>query len=188
MADLGMHFNPSDVPEDEKGSFDPMPAGDYNAQIVESEIKPNKSGEMLRLTLEIIDGPFANRKVWDNLNIRNKSAKAQQIAQRALADICTATNTGALTDSEDLHFKPLVVTLKIEPERTGDDGKTYDARNAVKRYKGRSGQPPVSKAPSQAQRPQQSAQPARGSGGGSKPWERPSQSAARTVNHDDVPF
>ncbi|KAB7788012.1 DUF669 domain-containing protein [Methylorubrum populi] len=184
MADLGMHFNPSDVPEDEKGSFDPMPAGDYNAQIVESEIKQTKSGgDMLRLTLEIIDGPFANRKVWDNLNIRNNNATAQQIAQRALADICSATGTGALTDSEDLHFKPLVVSLKIEPARDG-----YDARNAVKRYKGRSGQPPGNKAPSQAQRPQQAAQPARGSGGGSKPWERPSQSAARTVNHDDVPF
>ena len=184
MADLGMHFNPSDVPEDEKGSFDPMPAGDYHAQIIESEIKPTKSGgDMLRLTLEIIDGPFANRKVWDNLNIRNNNATAQSIAQRALADICAATNTGALTDSEDLHFKTLVVTLKIEPARDG-----YDARNAVKRYKGRGGQPPVGKAQTQAARPQQAAQPARSGGGGSKPWDRPSQSAARSVPLDEVPF
>ncbi|AWN43141.1 DUF669 domain-containing protein [Methylobacterium durans] len=188
MAYLGNTFDPADVPEDER-SFEPMPEGDYNVQIVESEIAATKNGgDMLKLTLEVIDGQFANRKVWDNLNIRNSNPTAQQIAQRALADICTATGTGPITDSEDLHFKPFVATLKIEPPRTVGD-KTYDARNAVKRYKARGGQPPAGKAAPQRQSAQSSgaARPS-GGGTGSRPWTARQNEAARSQQHDDIPF
>ncbi|KAB1076684.1 DUF669 domain-containing protein [Methylobacterium soli] len=180
MAYLGNTFDPNEVPDDER-SFEPMPAGDYNMQIVESDIAQTKAGgDMLKLTLEVIDGPFANRKVWDNLNIRNSNAVAQGIAQRALADICAATGTGPIEDSEDLHFKPLVVTLKIEPAR-GE----YDARNAVKKYKARGGQPPAAKAaPAQRSAPPASNGATRPAGG--RPWAAPSGGARPVAG--DPPF
>ncbi|KAB1068883.1 DUF669 domain-containing protein [Methylobacterium planeticum] len=175
MAYLGNTFDPNEVPEDER-SFEPMPEGDYNVQIVESEIAPTKSGgDMLKLTLEVIDGQFANRKVWDNLNIRNSNAVAQGIAQRALADICAATNTGPITDSEELHFKPFVATLKIEPSRTVGD-RTYDARNGVKRYKARGGQPPAGKSAPAQRTAAASLPPAQRS---ARPWGNGAAGAAR---------
>lgn len=186
MASLGTTFDPNDVPEDER-SFEPMPAGDYNCQITDSEIVETKTGgEMLKLTLEVIDGPFANRKVWDNLNIRNANPQAQQIAHRALADLCAACGTGPISDSEDLHYKPFIAVLKVEPARTVGD-RTYDARNGVKRYKSRGGQPPAGKAPVQAaQRPAPQASSPRPNGSApSRPWaNRPTP--AQTM--DDVPF
>lgn len=187
MAQLGGTFDPTEVPQDER-SFEPMPAGDYNCQIVESEVVPTRTGgEMLKLTLEVIDGQFANRKVWDNLNIRNSNPQAQSIAHRALADLCAACGLGPISDSEELHFKPFVAVIKIDPERTVGD-KTYDARNGVKRYKARGGQPPASKAPAQrAVAPQQAARPATG-GTGSRPWNARPSEAARQVPMDDVPF
>lgn len=190
MAYLGDTFDPAGVPEDER-SFEPMPAGDYNVQIVESEVAQTKNGgDMLKLTLEVIDGPFANRKVWDNLNIRNANPQAQTIAHRALADICAAVGVGPIDDSEDLHFKPFVATLKIEPAREVN-GQTYDARNAVKRYKARSGTAMAQPATRPVVQPAAAQRPAAG-GGGSRPWNNGSsrpQPAARSIPlDDDIPF
>ncbi|KIU33266.1 hypothetical protein SR39_13555 [Methylobacterium radiotolerans] len=184
MASLGTTFNPNDVPQDER-SFEPIPQGDYNCQITESEIVETRTGgEMLKLTLEVIDGPYANRKIWDNLNIRNNNPTAQSIAHRTLADLCAACGAGAIADSEELHFKPFVAAIKIEPERTVGD-RTYDARNGVKRYKARGGQPPVGKAPAQpAARPApQAARPA--AAAPSRPWTNRNQPAA---TDDNIPF
>lgn len=189
MANLDFTFNPSDVPEDER-SFEPLPAGLYNVQIIESEVRPSKSGQMLRLTLEVMDGPKAGRRIWDNLNIQNRSQQAQQIAQRALADICQAVGCGALQDSEELHFKPLVADVKIVPERTDENtGNIYPPSNGVKRYKARGGQPPAGKAPVQQRQaaPQQAARP--NGSAPSRPWANRAQpEAARQVPMDDVPF
>ena len=185
MASLGGTFNPNEIPQDER-SFEPIPAGDYTCQVIESEIRPTKSGgDMLRLTLEVVDGPFANRRIWENLNIRNSNPQAQSIAHRALADLCAACGAGAIDDSEELHFKPFVATIKIEPGRDG-----YEPRNGVKRYKPRGGQPGAGKAPVQRQAaPQQASAPRPNGSAPSRPWANRGQpEAARNVNMDDVPF
>ena len=166
MADLGNTFDPQDVPEDER-SFKPMPAGDYTCQIIESEIVQTKSGgDMLKLTLEIMEDPFANRKVWDNLNIRNANPQAQSIAQRTLADICSAVGAGAIRDSEELHFKPFTATLKVEPEKDG-----YDAKNGVKRYRSKSGSPPAMRS-SEPPRQTSASPPAQRAATGNRPWAK----------------
>lgn len=174
MADLGDSFNPNDVPEDDR-SFEPVPAGDYLCQVIESDVVKTKdrNGEILKLTIEIIEGPYERRKVFENLNIRNPSPDAQRIAQRALADLCLATGTGAIRNSEELHDKPFVARLKIEPAKDG-----YDAKNKVARYKPRSGQAPQAIRPAVPDRAPVSvsattAAPPQQAAPGSKPWTRP---------------
>ncbi len=138
MAYLGEKFDPSAVEQDER-NYDPLPPGDYVCQIVDSTIADTKSGgEMLKLTLEVIEGAKAGAKIFDNLNIRNSNPTAQKIAHQTLKSIADAVDAGAFEDSEVLHYRPLIATLKIEPARTVGD-RTYDARNAVKKYKPRSG-------------------------------------------------
>ena len=139
MAELDMDFNPAEVPEDER-SFDPLPAGDYTMQVIDSEIKATKANngdQQLVLTLEVIDGPFSNRRVWDRLNIRNHNADAQRIAQRGLADLCLAVGIPSLRNSEDLHFKPFTGKIAIRQDKTGQ----YGPQNTV-RYKARGGGAP----------------------------------------------
>jgi hypothetical protein len=135
MAQL--EFNPNEIPEDNR-SFEPLPAGDYNMQVVDSEVKPTKkgNGDQLVLTLEVLDGPYANRRVWDRLNIRNPNSDAQRIAERALADLCLAINVMHITDSSSLHFKPFIGHVTIRP---GND--KYGPSNSV-RYKARAGVTP----------------------------------------------
>lgn len=154
MAQLGA-FNPAEVSDDREI----IPAGNYLAHIIESDLVDTRSGngKMLKLTWEILDGPLAKRRVWENLNIVNQNAQAQQIAERSLKRICDAVGyAGVLTDSEHLHFKPCVITVTVRPP-SGD----YGEQNEVKGYKpanAGTGPAPTS-APAQAT--------------ASKPWERP---------------
>lgn len=177
MAELGQNFDPSAAPPRDR-DFDTIPAGQYEAQVVESEVVPTKSGSgmMLKLTWEVITGPFTNRKVFQQINFSNQSAKAQEIGQRELADICEAAGVGPMRDSEVLHFKPLLIRVGIEKQEG------YEDKNVVKRVKPMGGNapaasggqrqatPPAQSRPSQ-QQPNQAPPPQqRPAAAGSRPW------------------
>ncbi len=112
-------------------SSDPIPAGNYAAMITESEIKPLKSlnGTALRLTFQILDGEFKNRKVWANLNIQHTNTTAQAIAQQQLSAICHAVNVLKISNPAALHNKPMTIKVKVRPAHDG-----YDASNDISGY------------------------------------------------------
>lgn len=129
MATLGFAFNAAAVPQND--SFDPIPAGDYIAQITESEIKNTKSGtgQMLNLRWQVLDGQFKGRLVFDSLNIINQNPDTQRIAQGQLSSLCHVLGVLNLTDSAQLHMKPAIIKVKI---RKSDQ---YGDSNDVKGYK-----------------------------------------------------
>jgi hypothetical protein len=179
MAQLGGRFDPASIEADERGSFTPLPEGDYACEIIESELRETKTGgQMLRLTLEVKQGPHAGRRIWDNLNIVNRNADAEKIAHRTLKSICDAVGSGPIDDSEQLHFRPLTATVKIEPAQG-----QYEARNGVKRYK------PLSGAGRAEPQRQQAPAPQPGHGGSVRPASRPwgNGAAARPI-HGEPPF
>jgi mannose-6-phosphate isomerase class I len=132
---------------------DPIPAGWYRAVIEASEEKPTKAqtGSYLQLTIQIIEGDHAGRKVIDRLNLNNPNATAVEIAQRTLSSICRAVGIMTPRDSQDLHDKPMMVKVKVKP---GDAN--YGPSNEVDDY-----------APVEAK-----AAPATASGGSTPPWKR----------------
>ena len=111
--------------------FSPIPAGDYAAVIIDScERETNKQdGHYLNLTLEVIEGEFKGRRLFDILNLDNPNTKAVEIAQRALASICRAVGNLTPNDSSELHNIPLVVKVKIEAARNG-----YGPSNKITNY------------------------------------------------------
>lgn len=145
MAELGS-FNP-DAVSDDREIIEP---GNYTAQIIESSLAETKSGgQMLRLTWEIIDGPKAKRRVWENLNIINSNPDAQAIAERSLKRICAAVgHAGVLSNSESLHFIPCEITVAIQPAK-GE----YGESNQVKGYKAVGAAGPATTAPATASTP-----------------------------------
>lgn len=178
-------FNASNV--EPAQDFEAMPAGEYVACITDSEMKATSSGDgsYLSLTLEILEGEYSNRKVWNNLNLDNPNARAVQISERVLSSIChaCAENSGdnsLLTplDSKDLHDIPMIIKLSLE-EYNGS------FRNEVKSYKTYGGkapaQPkkpatptPLSQQPAsqQAEMVQQGVQGSQAVGSSSAPWNR----------------
>ena len=133
MAQLNYQADPEMKP-----SYGLIEPGDYLAMIIASEMKPNKArtGEYLQLTVEVIDGQYKGRKVFDRLNIRNQNKTAERMAIESLNALCLATNTLHLNDSEQLHNIPVMITVDIEE---GKDG--YDDQNRIKGYTAAGGSP-----------------------------------------------
>lgn len=124
-----LNFNANEV-EPSKG-IDPIPAGKYNAVIIESEMKSTKNGngQYLELMFEVIDGEYKGRKVWSRLNLDNPNAQAVQIARSDLSAICRAVNVIQPRDSVELHNLPLVITVRCRK-----NPETDEISNEIKGY------------------------------------------------------
>ena len=74
--------------------YELLPAGKYSAQIVESEMRVTRNGmgQFLWMMLDILDGPYKGRKIFDQLNLVNPNPTTVEIAQRTLSAICHATD------------------------------------------------------------------------------------------------
>lgn len=123
-------------------ALDPIPAGWYNLRMIASENKPtSKSTEQvpqyyLEMQFEVIDGQYAGRKIYDRLNLKNENATAEKIAYEQLSAICRATNSLKITDSAELHNKPLMGKVSLRPAGVNpQNNQAYEANNEIKGYK-----------------------------------------------------
>jgi len=114
--------------------FDPLPAGRYLAQIVNSEMKPTAAGtgEYLKLEFQVLDEQYKNRKLFANLNLNNPSDMAVGIARAELSAICRAVGVLVPKNSEELHGIPL--TLKVGLKKRTD---TDELENVIRGYEPR---------------------------------------------------
>ena len=144
-----VHFDISTY-EAPKSGFDPLPKGEYEAIVTESQMKITKAGtgEYLALTMQITDGEHSGRKIWENLNLHNPNEVAETIARANLKAISEACGFAELDDTDQLNDIPFILVLDID--------RKDPTRNRVMGYKrAGSGSAP-------------SASPA----ASAKPWER----------------
>ncbi len=145
LLNMDLHDTPDTL------GFDPIPAGDYTAQIVDTEIAHSKAEElMLSMSWLIMEGDHAERLVFDRVMLSG-SDKAVAFGKRKVKTIATAVghpNPNRVEDSEELHGLPCLITVAIR-EWNGEN------RNEVKNYKPLTApQPQVPAAPpAQAQAP-----------------------------------
>jgi hypothetical protein len=177
MAIFAQTFDANTV---EPSNFDVFPAGKYLAQIVSSEMRPTKDGrgQYLFLELDILEGPFAGRKLFDRLNLVNDNPDTVDIATRTLSSICRATGQMQVKDSEQLHLIPLIADVRVRPPK-GQYGESnsirYLPRNATtpapatRAPAGYASAPAPATAP--APQPARPAAPAAPAAGG-LPWQR----------------
>lgn len=113
--------------------FTPIPAGKYEAWLVEADVKTTKAGtgQYLKLQFEVLDGEYAKRKVFMNLTVKNPSAKAQEIGLGQLSALCKALGkTGIVDDSSELLSIPVIISVAVE------DNMSYDGKpqNVIKGF------------------------------------------------------
>jgi len=123
-------FNAAEV--EPSTGYDVIPAGEYEAIITDSEMKPtkNNNGSYLQLTFQLVGGQYDCRFVWARLNLDNPNEQAVEIAQRELSAICRAVGVMTPQDSSELHDIPLIIKVGIEPARG-----QYSESNSIKAYK-----------------------------------------------------
>lgn len=144
MAQLGFQggFNAATVAPAERPG--PVPAGNYNVVIEESDVKANKSGtgSLLVYTARITDGQFAGRKIFGSINLRNQSPQAESIGQAQFSALCHAVGVMVVNDSNQLHGVPFAVRVKIKKDPEGQ----YEDRNEVTAYEKIGGAAPAAAA------------------------------------------
>lgn len=128
MASLDGGFNAQEV-EPSQG-FDVLPAGEYRVCVVGSEMKPTKKGDgqLLNLQLQVLDGQYQNRRIFERINWINPNPTAQQIGRGTLSAICRAVGVLTPNDTSELHNKPLRAKVKVKNDPQ------YGEQNEVVKY------------------------------------------------------
>jgi hypothetical protein len=141
-------------------SREPLPRGMYQVIVIESAIKPTQAGtgEFIELTLQVVDGEFAGRRVWDRLNVSNPNKTAEDIAKRQLQELCLAVGVSTLNETEQLHDVPVLAEIDLD--------RKDQSRNRVMGYQAVGGAKPIA---SQAARPASAPPTAKPA---ARPWER----------------
>jgi hypothetical protein len=110
-----LHFDLNEVKE--SSGFSPLPSGEYTAIVASETMKTTQSGngEYLALQIQIIEGEYADRKIFENLNIHNANEQAEQIARSNLKALGIACGLpGDFSDTSDLLDRPFIVRLGID--------------------------------------------------------------------------
>lgn len=150
----GTSFNATNVqPAKEIGA---VPTDWYEVSVVDSAIEPTQrqDGKFLKVVYQILSGEYANRKIFDRLNLDNPNPSTVKIAQEALSAMCHATNVMNLSEPEQLYDIPLGIKVVYEPPK-GEYGEGNRVKGwcklgeiEEKRLKGRKGAAPApAKAP-----------------------------------------
>jgi len=140
MAQLGQTFDVNELPQGNGGNYDPLPPGWYSASITAADLKPTKdgSGQYIKVRYDITGPSHQGRVVFGNINIRNASAKAEEIGRQQLGEIMRATGIGRVTDTDQL----IGLALQIKLDIRAADGQ-YAAQNEVRGFKSASGSAPA---------------------------------------------
>lgn len=133
-----------------QSTLEQMPAGWYPARVIESDIAPTSKGDgfRLKLTFEIIDGPYKGRKVTSGYNIQNPNPQAVEIAMNEIAAICCCVGKfQPIQQSEELHGIPLQIKLTTQKDSDYNEVKGYRDINGNDPGKAGAGAPVAQTAP-----------------------------------------
>lgn len=130
-----LNFNANEV--EPNAPFEVIPAGKYNAVIVESEMKATRAGtgRYLKLVFEITDGEYAGRKLFASINLENPNQDAVRIGRAELSAVCHAVNVLDLQDTVQLHNLPMVITVRVKKNQDGEptnEVRGYEAAAVVR--------------------------------------------------------
>lgn len=156
-------FDAAAVEPAQSRDYSAMPAGPYDAEITNAEVKTTKAGTGQYLEVEysvISPEPYAKRKVWSRINLVNSNEDAERIGRSELAALCNAVSMPRLNDSDQLLGKILRIRLKV------DRRDPANPRNDVTGWESHAGQLP----PTPAARPAANAPAAPAAGAKKAPW------------------
>ena len=106
-----------------------LPAGKYVVQIVESEMRvtSNGMGQFLWLMLDVLEGPYTGRKVFDQLNLVNQNPDHRRDrAARAVSDLPCDRQDAGLRQRGTAPI-PMTIQVTVKPPKNG-----YGERNAIR--------------------------------------------------------
>lgn len=149
MAFLDQAIDLSSLPQSEQ-SYELLPPGWYSASITKADLKATKdgAGQYIAIRYDITGPSHQGRVVFGNLNIKNRSVKAEEIGRQQLGELMRAIGLARVQDTDQLIGGQLQIKVAIQEGSNG-----YEPRNEVKGYKAMAGAQPAMSAPVAAPAP-----------------------------------
>jgi len=114
-------------------SMDPVPNGDYEAEVVHAEVGTSKAGyPKIDLRWKIIGGEHDGRQIFDSLSFHpNALFRVKQVLQA----FDFANDFSGSVDPEELVGQTAMLKVALEPGTDVDPntGEPYPARNRIKK-------------------------------------------------------
>lgn len=114
-------------------SRDPLPPGDYQVKVIDSDVVMTKSGKpMLKVEMAVEDNGMGlpvnliGRRVWEQFVLENEVAQSRL---KGLASAGGHPHPDTIRDSEELHGLRLIVRLKVKQDEQ------YGPRNEISSFK-----------------------------------------------------
>lgn len=122
----GMIFNLNEV--EESSSFEVLPKGTYNAIVEEFEFTTSQSSgsPMIKCVYSLIDGEYAERKIFDYYVLTGEGAKyalprLKQLITRVCPDVSADTfNPAKFAESGVIINRQCRITLGIQTQKKGE--------------------------------------------------------------------
>lgn len=134
MARLGTAFDATQHDTEQRAEYAELPNGIYKMEVEASDVAATKDGRgtILKTTNNVLEPEeFKGRKLFNNYNLENPNAQAQEIGQRQFASLCRAIGVNSVEDSEELHYRAFTVRVALgKPSKDGQ----FPARAEIKRY------------------------------------------------------
>lgn len=129
---LDREITTDEIPDSgDRGSFEPLPPGWYEAQIVSAELRTTKAGtgQYIAVRYDITSPAYSGRVVWGNINIRNQNPVAEEIGLRQLGDVMSAIGLRRVRDTDQLVGGQLKIKVTIrQSEQYGDSNEVKGVR------------------------------------------------------------
>lgn len=111
--------------------YTPLPVGEYEMEIVESDYDINRAGDgmVLKCKAQVVGGEYDGRPFYLNYDLENADPQTEKIGQRDFAALRRATGVLQPEESHELHFKRFGVKIGIKNRKD-----TGEPENVVRRY------------------------------------------------------
>lgn len=136
MANLPGSFNTQGT--EKMNDFSTIPAGEYLASVVKSDVVLTKKakeannpnlGQLLKLQWKVLAGKYKGKILFTQINIVNENQQAVEIGEKEFATIRDALGVNNVTQTEQLHGIPALLTVGIESSAN------YPDKNVINFYK-----------------------------------------------------
>jgi len=127
-GNLGGNFGAGEY----KDEYQPLPVDRYKLAITDTVMKPTKANpsvSYLQVEMEIQEGQYQGRKMFNRLNLQHGDDKVRKIAQVELEKIATAIGK-VVQNHEDLRGTPFYADVVIEASKDAQ----YSDSNRIKKY------------------------------------------------------
>jgi hypothetical protein len=118
------------------GTFEALPEGKYKVKISKTDLTPNKqqTGDVLKLTFDIIEGEYIGLKFFQNLNVKHIDEKTVKYAHNSLRGLMKAVDLIKITDTSQLLNKELIIDVKIKEYNGKPINNVYDYESLSNDY------------------------------------------------------